>query len=512
VTIELISLNSILRLEKLTDNTYVLKTTQLLDREQQSFYSFKLLTYDHGQPRHSIENVFELHLIDINDSPPIFDNSTNYTFYINENNQENLILHTFKVFDPDEQDQVTLKLSGYENLFQLNQQNQLILLKSLDYENQSLYQLNISAEDSVGHKTSIPIFIHVKDLNDNPVKFAQHFLRFYLEENQPNQTFISHIHAEDKDKDDQIIYTIHPDDFNQIKDFIQLKPNGTLYTKQSFDREKNSQFKFRIIANDSLHTDLLSIEILILDQNDNKPILKTQSPLCFVYNTTDQIIHIDLEGYDPDENENGNISFSLINPSSMDISFYANGSLIVPAISQEYIFDVCLKDHGQSEVLSTLYENFILLIVSNQSECRNYSLISTNQFDQQTLIYLISIILSSLACFTIVILIICCCFYLRQREIRRKTLKHSSVPIKNLTPSFSSSLNDDAENDNLLLSSPSPQFTAMTTVSTSTTTTNDSTRLTTFTDRIQTNKSSSLSSSSSSTYVKMSRSFEDEML
>ena len=95
--------------------------------------------------------------------------------------------------------------------------------------------------------------------------------------------------------------------------------------------------------------------------------------------------------------------------------------------------------------------------------------------------------------------------------MKREALNNK--PTTHLTPSFSSSLNDDAENDTLLLSSPSPQFTAMTTVSTSsTTTTNDSTRLTTFTDRISTNKSSSISSSSSSTYVKMSRSFEDEML
>jgi hypothetical protein len=88
-------------------------------------------------------------------------------------------------------------------------------------------------------------------------------------------------------------------------------------------------------------------------------------------------------------------------------------------------------------------------------------------------------------------------------------LLNTKMTTTNLTPSFSSSLNDDAENDTLLISSPSPQFTAMTTVSTST---NDSARLTTFTDRNQTNKSSSLSSSSSSTYVKMSRSFEEEML
>ncbi|CAF4069128.1 unnamed protein product, partial [Rotaria sp. Silwood2] len=172
-------------------------------------------------------------------------------------------------------------------------------------------------------------------------------------------------------------------------------------------------------------------------------------------------------------------------------------------------FDIYLKDNGKSDVLSSIYKNFILLIASNESECQNYSILSSIKLDQRTFIYFISIILISLACFTIIILIICC-FYFLQRYTKIKSLNNKTTT--DLTPSFSSSLNEDAENDTLLLSSPSPQFTAMTTVSISTTTTNDSTRLTTFTDRAQTNKSSSLSSSSSATYVKMSHSFEDEIL
>jgi len=71
------------------------------------------------------------------------------------------------------------------------------------------------------------------------------------------------------------------------------------------------------------------------------------------------------------------------------------------------------------------------------------------------------------------------CYYIQQ-QTQNKSLENKV----NLTPSFSS-----------LFSSPSPQFTAMTIISNE-----------------QTNKSSSLSNSSSSTYIKMSRSFEDEMI
>lgn len=526
VTMELIS-TSIVQLEKKTNNTYVLKTNIHLDREEKSSYTFTLLTYDHGQPRNSIENIFQLNLIDINDCSPIFnDNLTNYTFYIDENNQENYILHTINITDFDENDQITIELkffnhNEYKKLFQLNEKNQLIILKSLDYEQQTSYEFSIQAEDKAGHQTVLPIRIHLNDLNDNPVKFLTKFLQFKLEENQDNYTFVSQIQAYDQDKNDQIIYSIYSEDFNEVKQFFDLKSNGNLYTKISFDREQISNYKFRILANDSIHTDILTIQIDILDQNDNKPILKTSSPYCYIYNQTNfnQTIEIDLHGYDPDENDNGYITYLLKNPSSNDLILLSNGTLLIQPIFHEYTFDIYLQDNGKYSRLTSIYKNFLVLIVYNEYECRNYSLILPNKFNQQTFIYLISIILISLACFTIIILIICCCFYFRRPLLKQQTKinclnnnNNKSTTNKMLTPSFSSSLNDDAENDTLLLSSPSPQFTAMTTVSTSTTTTNDSTRLTTFIDRHPTNKSSSLSSSSSSTYVKMSRSFEEEML
>ncbi|CAF1633521.1 unnamed protein product, partial [Adineta ricciae] len=478
-----------------------------------------LFASDHGQPKQTSENQFELHLIDVNDCSPHFVNSSNFTFDLNENNQDNFLLQTIQVDDPDEHDQITLQLQfdplhDYKHLFKLNERNQLIVLQNLDYEKQSVYQFAIQAEDKVGHQTSVPVIIHIHDVNDNPVKFPTNSTRFQIEENQASHTFIGQIQAEDEDKNDQIVYSIHPDDLPSIKHLIQLKTTGFLFTKRSFDRETLTQLHFRIVANDSIHTDVLAVRIDILDQNDNKPQLQTQSPYCYIYNLTNsnQTIEIQLEGYDSDEGRNGEIVFSLKNPSSSDIRILPNGLLILDGIFQEYRFDLDLTDQGQLKNFTTTYKDFLVFIVYEEAECRNYSLKSSVEIHPQTYIYLISIILISLASFLVIIFIICCCFYYRQRRERSKSLNNK--PTTHLTPSFSSSLNDEAENDTLLLSSPSPQFTAMTTVSTSstTTTTNDSTRLTTFTDRLSANKSASLSSSSSSTYVKMSRSFEDEIL
>ncbi len=416
-----------------------------------------MITYDHGKPSHSLINTFDLHLIDINDCFPYFDTSTNYSFIINENNNPNLILHTIETFDLDKNDRITLHLEFQtdeeKNLFYINKQNQLIITNSLDYEKQSFYHFTLIAEDSIGHQTSMPVSIHLNDLNDNPVHFLTNFTQFKIQDNQPSGTFLSHIQAEDKDKNDEIVYHIHPNDINYIGNFIELNPNGSLYTKTIFNRKEINKLQFRILANDSLHTDLILIEILI----NTKPILKTQSPYCFTLQGN-KTLEIQLEAY-------SNGSFSIRNPSSSDLHIFSNGTLIVQSIEKRYSFDIYLQDENFSSIVT----DFILLI---QSDCDN------DIFNQQILII-------CLICLIIIVIIYLCFQQTKSFDNKKPTL----------TPSYSSSLNDT-----LFFSSPSPQLTAMTIISSSSLTNQ------------QTNKSSSLSSSTSSTYIKMSRSFEDEMI
>ncbi|CAF2823098.1 unnamed protein product [Rotaria sp. Silwood2] len=68
------------------------------------------------------------------------------------------------------------------------------------------------AQDSIGHQTSILINIYLNNLNDNPVKFHRNFLQIQIQQNQSHRTFLSYIQAEDKDKNHQILYYLHPND------------------------------------------------------------------------------------------------------------------------------------------------------------------------------------------------------------------------------------------------------------------------------------------------------------
>ncbi|CAF4420961.1 unnamed protein product, partial [Adineta steineri] len=165
-------------------------------------------------------------------------------------------------------------------------------------------------------------------------------------DNQPSGTFLTHIQAEDKDKTYPIMYYIHPFDLNYIQNFLELNPNGSLYTKIKFDSKQITKLHFRIIANDSLYIDMITIEILI----SYKPILKTSSPYCFVIQNRDYI-RIQLESYN-------NVSFSIRNPSSTDLKLFSNGTLIVKSLIRKYSFDIYLEDNSSSSI----FTNFKLSI------------------------------------------------------------------------------------------------------------------------------------------------------
>ncbi|CAF5033684.1 unnamed protein product, partial [Rotaria sp. Silwood1] len=351
VTIELISLISIVELEKVNNNTYILITNINFDRELISSYSFSLKIYDHGKPNNSIINIFNLYLIDINDCFPYFNNSINYSFIIDENNQENLIIHTFQIYDHDENDQIILYFEftneEEKEIFYINKQNQLIIKKSLDYEYKSFYNLTLIAQDLIEHRTKILINIYLNDLNDNPVKFNKNFIQIQIQENQLNKIFLRQIQAEDKDKNDQIIYYIHSNDINYVENLIELTTNGNLYTKIKFKQKQINKFQFRIIANDSLHIDIILIEILI----NNNILLKPQSPYCInLYHN--KYIQIEFQAY-------RNVSFYLRNSSSSsNLILFPNGTLIIKSILNKYSFDIYLEENN----FSAIFTNFIILI------------------------------------------------------------------------------------------------------------------------------------------------------
>ena len=478
--VELLSGDAILRLEQVKGNTYTLINSRLFDRETTSLYSFSLFIYDHGQPKNSLIYPFELHLLDVNDCAPYFESVTQYSFYINENNAENVVLHRIGVHDPDDDDQITLHLefnrSTDESLFYLNAQNELLVRTSLDCETQSFYSFLLVAEDRVKHRTSIFVYVTVKDLNDNVVKFLRHSSEFQIEDNLPDGTCIGQLQAEDHDQTSRVLYEIHADDLLRMDRLIDFYFNGSFYSRAALNDEQFDRLSFRVIANDSLHTDEMTIDLRRPHRNTSGSMLKTLSPYCFVSEHNETItIQLDVDS---------NVSFSMRHPSSSDLHLLPNGTLIVHTSRKHYSFDLYLHDTEANSVVQI--EHFVLWIVEHPSQCPSHSF---HRVDQR-------IFWLYFFCLTLCISCSCCLFAREQRQLLDRKRKRKS------TPSLSASINDPVEQHVLLLASPSPQLTTLST----------STHLTSSRDQSTKKNCTSLSSSSSSTYIKISHSFDEEII
>ncbi|XP_012861131.1 protocadherin gamma-A4-like [Echinops telfairi] len=165
-------------LEKTYGNYYRLLTHRTLDREDVSEYNITVIATDQGTPPLSSETHIALHVADINDNPPTFDQAS-YTAYIPENNPRGASFFSVTAQDPDsgENAQVTYSLAEgtlqgapLSSYISINSETGVLYaLRSFDYEQFRDLQLQVTASDNgdppLSNNVSLGLF--VLDQNDN---------------------------------------------------------------------------------------------------------------------------------------------------------------------------------------------------------------------------------------------------------------------------------------------------------------------------------------------------------
>ena len=148
------------------------------------------------------------------------------------------------------------------------------------------YKLRILLKDSFPpfdiHSTEITVTVIIDDVNDNPPTLKNLF--FIISEQAPVGTIIGPLGATDPDNDfnglnSLIQYRIDPES-NPKGVFVVDPLLGYLIVNKPLDRETVEKYKLLIIVEDSGVPRLRStewIEILIDDEDDNPPILDSDS-------------------------------------------------------------------------------------------------------------------------------------------------------------------------------------------------------------------------------------------
>uniref|UniRef100_A0A8C0QJE0 Cadherin EGF LAG seven-pass G-type receptor 1 n=1 Tax=Canis lupus familiaris TaxID=9615 RepID=A0A8C0QJE0_CANLF len=246
-----------------------------LDREEIEHYSFGVEAVDHGSPPMSSSASVSITVLDVNDNDPVFTQPV-YELRLNEDAAVGSSVLTLRARDRDANSVITYQLTGgnTRNRFALSSQSGgglITLALPLDYKQERQYVLAVTASDGTRSHTA-QVFINVTDANTHRPVFQSSHYTVSVSEDRPVGTSIATISATDEDTGENARITYVLED--PVPQFRIDPDTGTIYTMTELDYEDQAAYTLAITARDNgipQKSDTTSLEILILDANDNAP-------------------------------------------------------------------------------------------------------------------------------------------------------------------------------------------------------------------------------------------------
>ncbi|KAM9741300.1 protocadherin-18b isoform 1-T1 [Menidia menidia] len=156
---------------------------------------------------------------------------------------------------------------------------ELVVMRELDREVQSGYQLQLTASDNgVPHKSGSTLLkISISDSNDNSPEFEEQAYVINLSENSPLGTLLIDLNATDPDDgtNGKIVYSFSSHVSPKILETFKINPeNGHITLIQKVDYETAPLYELDVKAQDlgpNSIPGLCKIVVKVIDVNDNKP-------------------------------------------------------------------------------------------------------------------------------------------------------------------------------------------------------------------------------------------------
>lgn len=307
-----------------------LQINGFLDRETTASYSLVIEALDGGTPPLRGEMTVNITIQDVNDNPPIF-NQSRYFATVPEN--ATLGTRVLQVFatdaDSEENGQIEYSInrrqSDRDNMFRIDPSTGLIAVnKPLDFETKELHELVIVAKDHGLQplETTAFVSIRVTDVNDNQPTINVIFLSDdatpkISESAQPGE-FVARISVHDPDSKTEysnINVTLTGGDGH----FGLTTRDNIIYlviVSLPLDREMKQNYTLNVVATDTgtppLHASR-TINLEVTDINDNAPEFEQQVYHANVMEVSDPGTSvIQVIANDKDEGNNSAITYSLL--------------------------------------------------------------------------------------------------------------------------------------------------------------------------------------------------------
>ncbi|XP_075199486.1 protocadherin gamma-B4-like [Anomaloglossus baeobatrachus] len=347
-----------------------------LDREKQSYYELILTALDGGNPQKSSTATVRIIVQDFNDNLPMFNQDT-YRVRLQEDADIGSLVIQLNATDEDEGSNAVIAYSfshisdNARQLFTIDSTNGNIkVIEHLDYETSDTYEMTVVAKDGGGHVTHCKVSVQVIDVNDNAPEIMMKSYSSSIPEDSPPGTVVALLNVRDLDSGMNSEVICHISDTLAF----QLIPSSSTYyklvTAASMDRESNPSYDVTIQCIDGGSPPLSTnktIQLNVSDVNDNSPVFEKMNYILYIgeNNQPGTSIH-NVRAADPDGEENGKISYSILNSNVEDIpvsSYISINSVTGVLYAQrsfdyeqlrEFQFQVMAKDSGSPPLSSNV--------------------------------------------------------------------------------------------------------------------------------------------------------------
>ncbi|XP_077122364.1 protocadherin gamma-B4-like isoform X42 [Ranitomeya variabilis] len=347
-----------------------------LDREKQSYYELILTALDGGNPQKSSTATVRIIVQDFNDNLPMFNQDT-YRVRLHEDAAIGSLVIHLNATDEDEGSNAEIAYSfshisdNARQLFTIDSLNgDIKVIGNMDYETLDSYEMTVVAKDGGGHVTHCKVSVQVIDVNDNAPEITVTSLSASIPEDSPPGTVVSLLNVQDLDSGMNSEVVCHISDTLAF----QLIPSSSTYyklvTAASMDRERNPSYNVTIQCMDGGSPPLSTnktIQLNVSDVNDNAPVFEKMKYILYIgeNNQPGTSIH-NVRASDPDGDENGKISYSILNSNVDDIpvtSYISINSISGVLYAQrpfdyeqlrEFQFQVMAKDSGSPPLSSNV--------------------------------------------------------------------------------------------------------------------------------------------------------------
>ncbi|XP_045347298.1 protocadherin gamma-A2 isoform X4 [Leopardus geoffroyi] len=299
-----------------------------LDREEKAVHHLVLVALDGGSPVRSGTSRIHVTVLDANDNAPIF-TQPEYRVSVPESMPVGTRILTVTATDTDEGYNAQVAYFQEKNpgetseIFELESTSgDITIIKSLDYEDAKVHEIDIEAQDGPGLLTRTKVIVTVLDVNDNAPEFYMTSSTSSIPEDSPPGTIIALFNVHDRDSGQNAFITCSLPENLPFKLEISVDNYHRLVTTRALDREQFSSYNVTVTAKDggkpSLSTDAY-ITLQVEDINDNPPTFPHMSYSAYIpENNPRGASIISVVAHDPDSDDNAHVTYSLTEDTLQD--------------------------------------------------------------------------------------------------------------------------------------------------------------------------------------------------